>query len=398
MTLECFSAVTATQMNPGPGQYGVDPYRSLGGPYSLKYKVNSMPRPLARSSVTLTSQIDYPPLNATSTLGRTRRTIAPRYPIISPSTGDVGPSFLPDPCDGFSRYVRIKNRYPTKDVNGTPGPGTYNPKTEWPKTATPPMHSRPAIVLSTPSFTPGPGHYPISRDLSDNSIQFSIRAVSPPAVTGEDNPGYTYNHPYRTGSESRRTSLAMGGIGSGFDRASKEVVPGPGAYNAKDLRGRHRLAPSIHPVLEDPNAARIDVPYENTRRFPDLTQRTIHRVCSAGGYWAYDRSVPGPGWVAPSALDRRPITIRKRIPEKGMGEGNPGPGTYSLPTEAARHPEPRFTFKGPAVRDLGGTRSSLDTPGPGHYNIKVTNNLPRWTVGLRSIRGESVPRVRTSLK
>lgn len=156
----------------------------------------------------------------------------------------------------------------------------------------------------------------------------------------------------------------MGGIGSGILRSGKEGFPGPGAYNAKDLKDRHKLAPSIHPILDDPNAAKIDIPYENVRRFPELKKKTIHKIWSAGGYWEYDRSVPGPTWVPNSELDKRPITIRDRIQEKSTGEGNPGPGTYNLPTEAARHPEPRYTFKGPAERDLGGVRSSAETPGP----------------------------------
>jgi hypothetical protein len=77
MTLEVFSATSTTQITASPDSYGVDPFRTLGGPYSLKHKLNAMERPLDRSSRTFTSDVNYPPISATSSLGRHRKTIAP---------------------------------------------------------------------------------------------------------------------------------------------------------------------------------------------------------------------------------------------------------------------------------------------------------------------------------
>jgi hypothetical protein len=189
----------------------------------------------------------------------------------------------------------------------------------------------------------------------------------------------------------------MGGISSGTARAGAgNGVPGPGAYSAKDLMDRHKIAPAIHPILQDPNSRKLDVGYENVRRFPELRKRTIHCQCRAGGYWCHDRSIPGPNWVPDSGLERRPITIRDRIPERGSMQDTPGPGTYNVPNEAMANSEPRFTMKGPAERDCGVLHGD-ETPGPGYYQIKVHNGLPQWTIGLRSLQRAAEQRAATSV-
>jgi hypothetical protein len=159
---------------------------------------------------------------------------------------------------------------------------------------------------------------------------------------------------------------------------------------------RHRIAPAIRAILADPAARRIDVAYENVRRFPELRKRTIHPQCRAGGYWSADRAVPGPSWMPDSGLERRPITIRDRIPERAGMQDNPGPGTYNVPNEAMRNSEPRFTLKGPAERDCGLLRAA-ETPGPGYYDIRVDNGLPRWTIGARTLAHAREQRAATTI-
>jgi hypothetical protein len=174
-------------------------------------------------------------------------------------------------------------------------------------------------------------------------------------------------------------------------------VPGPGHYDWKDQTGTHRLARSIHPHIEDPNARRIDVPFVNTRAFPSLAKKSIHPLCDAGSYWCSDGSIPGPDWMPDSSLKSRPMAIRDRIPDKPPGTDNPGPGTYTLQNDAMRNAQPRFTFKGPATRDFWLPRSAVETPGPGHYKIESPNRLPKWTLGERTLQRAREERAMTAL-
>jgi hypothetical protein len=129
----------------------------------------------------------------------------------------------------------------------------------------------------------------------------------------------------------------------------------------------------------------MDVPYVNCRQFPDLKKKTIHPLCGSRGYWAYDRSVPGPTWLPDTDLDKRPMAVRPRLPDRSGVHDNPGPGTYNVPTEAARNPDPRFTMKGPAEKDFGLAQAAEDTPGPGYYNPRRENGLPKWTIGEKTL-------------
>jgi hypothetical protein len=159
----------------------------------------------------------------------------------------------------------------------------------------------------------------------------------------------------------------------------------------------HRLAPSIHPIIINAIGEKEDVPYENTRRFPELKQRSLHRSLKTGGCWDHDESIPGPDWVPDSALPARPITIRSIIPEKAPGTENPGPGTYSVPVEAGRNSEPKFTMKGPSDRDHWLPKSGGENPGPGYYEIKPGNDWPKWTIGERTLQKIREQRAKTTM-
>ena len=45
---------------------------------------------------------------------------------------------------------------------------------------------------------------------------------------------------------------------------------------------------------------------------------------------------------------------------------------------------PAFTMKGPLLRDDWLPKRKF-IPGPGDYNIKSENTMPKWTIGERSI-------------
>jgi hypothetical protein len=419
MTLELFSATTTAQYNPGPGQYGLDPYRSIGGPLSLKSSFG--PRPSDRPMRSMAPEAEL--LGPGTTLNRSGKTIGRRFPEARKPAEDIGPYFLPDPNEGFTRYVKIKSRYETPSVKGgkrpvgTPGPGEYSPKKEWPKTVTPPMGPRPDIILAETSGSPGPAAYEISRNLGDNARKWTIRPMTAPESVIKEDPGYKYCNPSVLGGDCRKINLPPhlgvksrelcdgGSKGYGAQSRSRSRneyytdVPGPGTYSVNKYMSNQRIAPSIHPIIVNNIGVKEDVPYVDVRSFPDGRQRSIHvKTGDSGTVWATDRAVPGPGWVPDSCLERRNITIRNRFEEKGAGQGTPGPGTYNVTSFGAKRGDTirAFTMKGPAERNDWLPRSAADLPGPGEYYAPSDNGLPKWTIGYRSI-GTSVRRSVSSL-
>jgi hypothetical protein len=337
----------------------------------------------------LTRDIDFIGAETTTTIAHGRKTISPFYPIQVPLTNGRGEYILPNPKANFPRGVKIRDRLHTGEISVTPGPGTYDAR-EWPHTATPPMGPRPEIVFAEPGCG-ADGKYQISRDLSDGP-KFTIRARQDVSSLLLEDPGYIYNHPVKTGQDSPSFSLKM-------SRTMKPIisdVPGPGAYNAKDIQSTHRLACSIHPLLQIDPAKDKPLDFLNTRQFPEIKQRSLHHSVKTGGCWDHDESIPGPDFCPGRDLHTRSCAIRAIIPEKPPGTDNPGPGTYSIPSGAGRNSEPRFTLKGPADRGFL-PKTAGDMPGPGHYDIRSRNGLPLWTIGERTLQRAREKRARSSI-
>lgn len=394
MTLELFGVSSASQYSPGPGSYNVDTYNSIGGPLSRKSRFNTMDRPMNQGSKTVTSDVEYMP--AGSTLSSNGKTIGKRLPEAARQSYSLGPSYLPNPADGFRKSVKIKGRYPEKDNSMYPGPGHYSPK-EWSKSQGPPMGPRPPIILDSTPASPGPAAYTVSRELSDNSLKFSIRPLTSVNKAEEEDPGFKYNKQRTIGEDAPSFTISR----SVQKRDYSTDVPGPGTYDPTNKSHSRKLAPSIHPVIPRKVNEREDVPYENTRRFPDTSKaKTIATRCGKREsiLWGLTSDTPGPSWLPNSSLEMRNITIRSRIPEKNTSADTPGPCSYNIQTyaNALRKTEPSFSIKGPSERSDWVPRDAK-VPGPGEYKVETKNELPKWTIGERSISRARASRATTSM-
>lgn len=382
MTLAAFCATSSQQSTPGPGAYDADLDRAIGGSLSRKSRFNTTDRSPKNDPKALTADVAF--LAPSSTLDRRGKTIGPKYPERAPE-GGTGPCYVPDPLEGFKKSVTIKNRFPTPTHARSPGPADYDVRHES-KFLPPEMGPRPDTMLGEGSPSPGPAAYSVPRDLSEHSHKFTIRPITQVDKPTTDDPGFAYSNLSVTGAGSPmyslpRTSKEKGGI---MDIRRDVDVPGPGAYDTFRAVAEHRLAPSIRPAIAPPEIQRDDVPYENTRRFPELSkgQSILNRGKSLLGN---NTGVPGPNYMPESTISRRGVTIGDRIREKPIEE-TPGPGAYNVQKfpNAVRHSDPAFSFKGAAERDQWMPKGS--GPGPGAYKLRSQSSLPKWTIGERSLR------------
>ena len=381
MTLAAFSATTSHQTTPGPGAYDTDSIRSIGGPLSRKSRFNATDRAPKDPPKPITADVAYiaPP----STFDSPKKTIGPRYPERAPEK-NPGPSYVPDPREGFKKSITIKNRFPTPKHARSPGPADYDIRTQS-RFMPPEMGRRPDTLLGEGSASPGPAAYSVPRDLSEHSHKFTIRPLTNVNKGPGENPGFAYNNPSVTGADAPMYSLSRASKEKGgMMDVRRDVVPGPGAYDTFRVKD-HRLAPSIRPAIAPRDVARDDVPYENTRRFPELTKgQTI--LGRGKPLMGNNTGVPGPNYMPDSTISGRGATIGDRIPERAI-EVTPGPGEYNVTkfANATRHSDPAFTFKGAAERDDWMPKGG-GGPGPGQYKLRSQSSLPKWTIGERSLR------------
>lgn len=380
MTLGDFASTFTREFTPGPGAYSTERHNSVGGKYSVRVAV----RPKYKEKDALTSNIDFPPVN--SSLNRRRATIAPKTVRREMCEDVPGPEYCPDPKEFLSRSCVIQKCYAPPDTSKTPGPGSYSPQEPGASSNTkpPPMGARPKIVLADVPDSPGPSAYDIKRDLS--STRCAIRPRT--AMSGDRtlNPGFQHNNPDKLGDSTPRWTMP---------RANKPMEvpngnPGPGAYDP-NARRRTRISSSIRPIYKEKRPLTADVPLENTRRFPENKRTTIGEK-SGRGFWDMDDEVPGPGYLPGTSLKMRQITIGEKRPDKGIQE-TPGPSDYNPRNPRLREP-PVFSCKGPPERNDWLPKKNTD-PGPGEYDIRKENELPRWIMGERSVTRSELGRTST---
>ena len=371
MTLSMFSAVSSSTQTPGPGAYETDKMRSFGGSLSLKMKIHER---FSRSQGYL-SNAKY--VSPRSSLGGAKFTIRPRYKEKTPEP-TVGPNFLPDPKENFRKGVTIKSRYDDTDKSGIPGPGKYSPHDPV-HTSVPAQGNRGPLNLGIIPDSPGPAAYEVSRDFAKEAHKFTIRQktyVEPPV---EENPGYAFNNPGELGKDARKVT---------FSKSKREPnyetdAPGPGTYEVQN-RPTTSIGPFIHQTLKrkDKLSESADILYD-LRQYPEVKQKTIAPQCGKG---ACDVSsdTPGPSYFPETTLELRPLSIHERFDNKNNNQ-TPGPGDYT-PMDPGSMSKLNTTIKGPSERIFYSTDKS--TPGP-QYKVEIDNDLPRWTIGGRTISQHS---------
>ena len=379
MTLEAFCATTNRHTTPGPGQYNADPYRAIGGPLSLKYSIKPNLKSTFATSDTITSKVDYMPLSNTSDRLNKLCSIKPKFSEKEPVPA-VGPEFFPESEVTKCRKFSIKSRYASRELNNNPGPGSYDPR-QCSGTHPPPMGARPPIVLANPGCSPGPGAYNVSGKIGEGQPKFSIRPITAPPEGNGDNPGYTYNNLNVCGSDQPKFTLSKGPL----ERDYSTDVPGPATYKPRPLFNRSQLGSSIHPKTKLITAQSYDVPYENVRRFPNYRPKSIHNECGRHFWDLSDKTIPGPDFVPDSSVNKtRSHSLGKReIQQPREPPQTPGPGAYNT-TNPLRHSEPGFTFKGPETRDIW-LPDKKEIPAPDEYYVQMQNNLPKWTIGYKTL-------------
>ncbi|OHT10592.1 hypothetical protein TRFO_19983 [Tritrichomonas foetus] len=379
MTLADFATTKTRDYTPGPGSYDVNSYQSIGRT-GLKYTV----RPKYKEKDPLTCKIDYP---------KERPGLTPQDKTIGPIIGlrekdrnsdsNVGPNFLPDPKEFFSRSVAIRDRLKDPDNYNNPGPGTYSPG-DLSKFVIPQMGGRGEIKLSETNDSPGPAAYSVPRNSID-SPRYTIRPRTDMNPSQTPNPGYAYNNLRVAGCDSPRWHFPRAQNIEEKDRK----VPGPGYYDQSPPKSA-KLSTKIRPRHKEKKPEFSNVPYENTRRFPETKNRKIGEKFDTNGYWATDNKVPGPSWVPESTVSERRKKGNLKIGEKFKEKDTslmPGPSDY-FPADPGKRSYNSFTMKGPMHRDDWLPKDKC-IPGPGQYNIKSENNMPRWSIGDKS-RNSSV--------
>jgi len=373
MTLADYSCTSSLNRTPGPGAYELDDIRSFGNGYSKKCSI----RPRIKDRESSTSKIDYPPMQ--SSLSKKGFTIGHRTTNKN-AEPSPGPSYLPDPNEGFTKSVKIKGGNKKNPKSGrSPGPADYFPQ-PLPSTSVPTQGSRPPIVLDQIAASPGPAAYDIPPFFGKNAPKLTIRPRTSTSSTRSTDPGYLFNQKSEFGKDSPKWSFPKS---SPIPTASQKI-PGPGEYDSSETHSS-RIGPSIHPLTERKEAEIINVPYVNVRQFPNLRPMTIGSRIESD-VWRKDTTIPGPAFLPDSSLELKPIMIRDRFKEK-TNQQSPGPSDYE-PIDAHKSKANSFSIKGPISRD---DWYPIDKaiPGPGQYSINQVNTLPKWTIGERSISRHS---------
>lgn len=368
MSLSCFAAVTSRDITPGPGAYDAQTGGEIGK--SLKYTI----RPRYPEKKPLTANVDFPP--TTSSLSGRVSTIGVKCTTRS-TEESVGPNFLPNPNQYFRKSVTIKNRYKDKDTADQPGPADYSPR-DWENPHIPVQGARLPINFYTVPDSPGPAEYSTRSKAGSDGPKVAIRPkTSMDSSRREKNPGYEYNSHDNIGKDAPKYTMPK----AHASRRKDNGVPGPGSYDpdpymSEEVRKIH-TGFHIKPSSRRINA--VDPPLENVRRYPELKKKTIGLRTEL-----HDRDIAtldAPMFMPDSSLERRSLTIGKKLPTKQNGQ-TPGPTDY-FPENPNNRSVTGFSVKGPSARD-DWLPKDLSVPGPGSYTITTERSGKNWTIGNKS--------------
>lgn len=200
---------------------------------------------------------------------------------------------------------------------------------------------------------------------------------------------------YDRNSQRSLSSARRSESRSSVRRKHEEITPGPGDYDTT-TEYSHKFGPAIRPKTSFSRwVADTRAPYEDTRVFPEVKRKTIGPQCRTDFTDVATKDCQFP--LFESTLNKRDIKIGLKFPEK-TPVPMPGPTDYFADGNNSRN-SAAFSVKGPMARD-DWLPKDLSVPGPGAYDIRSGNTLPKWTIGdksrLSSRRSASVRSSRTA--
>lgn len=382
MTLACFSAIQDTSKTPGPGQYETDRLHCVGGTLSLKSTI----RPKYNYNQDYINTAQY--IGPLSTISPIKITIGKRIEKRALEEG-IGPQYLPDSRETFRKSVTIKSRYEKKNIPKMPGPADYTPQRPG-TTSVPAQGPRGDLFLGFTADSPGPAAYDVKSEFGKDCPKVAIRPINVIENPEDTNPGYKYNELGNFGDNARKSSFGKANRSQNY----KTFSPGPGSYENAHRPYTTQLGPTIRSIPHNHNArefrASTDSLYD-TRKFPEIKQRTISRQCGRGAL-DYINDAPGPSYLPNTTLELRPISIHQKIEMKPSAY-TPGPGDYT-PMNPGESQKINCQLKGPLDRDF--FFPDRDIPGPAAYKVDVEKSGKKWTIGERSLPKYSRANTRAS--
>lgn len=262
-------------------------------------------------------------------------------------------------------------------VSSAPGPGSYETKSSISRSHAPKIGTSKRPPLNDPIQTPGPGTYELRSSLIEGPKYTMTGRKSNSKSDGLPGPGH-YNQSFNDTITKEKAPAYRMGSASRVERPSSAYVPGPGNYDSP----KGKSGPSWgFGTQSRENIFKIDIPGPGTYEIPTTLDRKAYSMTGR----KHDTSiaeVPGPGTYNPGS-------DRNKSPAWSMGKTGridftnnkkdvPGPGTYSPKNELGKN-TPVF---GSSTRE--GFYSTDRSPGPGHYDVKVTKESPSYSIRPRT--------------
>lgn len=266
------------------------------------------------------------------------------------------------------------------DTEKVPGPGQYTPKDQRKAAPAYSMSGRPET--KTLSSSPGPGAYS-ANDTRGKGPVITMAPKTADLSKVDSSPGPAQYSVAPKAAKSIGSGLAFSLSFRSETKKNSDIVPGPGAYDAKptvvnlsaSLKGRNFM-----PEEKDktPGPGNYDIKALVGRDGPSASMKSRH----AGP--AEKLKTPGPGsYSLPTALKTQGKSMSSRTAYIGKSENLPGPGAYSGSSLTVKKRAPSYSL---SFR-LATAPAKDSAPGPGAYQLGSSVGLGSRVNNAVSIKG-----------